>query len=119
VAIPHIRCTRFNATRSPRRIARALPSTVARITPASNGVPSVVSTRDATPTASNVAVKTSPPLKTPGTRATRFAVAVASVGMNASEVMSPHGASSASAIVTIVSMAWRVIMRVPADVEAG
>ena len=41
--------------------------------------------------------KTTPGLRMPGSRATRLAVARAPAGRNASEVMSPHGASSASA----------------------
>ena len=74
------------------------------------------------------AMKTSSPLKTPGSRATSCAVTCTEAGMRACEVRSPQGASSSSAMRTrrlmasrpgLISMRWRRLLRDCLGVNQG
>ena len=116
--MPDMRWMKFSPIRSAVSTPRAGPDTVASTAPSSNESPSATSssTSMAGSVRRNAAANTSPPLKTPGSRAIRSAWAVADAGMSISLVRSPQGASSSSAapttrsIVVLVSISehrWR------------
>ena len=100
VAIP-LRCpTKLRAVRSARRIARVLPETVRRTSPAEIASPSLFFTViSESPTASRTAFTISIPARTPPLRAVKSAVLIESAAIVEREVTSsPPCKSSASAI---------------------
>jgi hypothetical protein len=101
-AMPIMRWTKFNATRSPIRMDRARPRTVHSVVPSPTRSPSAA-TRSTTRLGSiarKTCSNTAPPHATIAPRATALARAMASASMHASVVRSPPARSSCSARAT-------------------